>query len=511
MADSIRGDGLLRADSALAALLDDPQRLDRARSRFSNSPPSYRSHQSGTPTRSASPDPLNDEELRREEHKFRLEQEYCSSYPYDQFKAHTREEREQIREGLKNGTRRVPIGIDFVTLSKEIVKKRWIEQGIWNEDWSDAHPWRWRHEEPLKPGSESRSESEAEAEAKASNPFSIFSTKSAEREERRPRTNQETRRTEERRAVREHEREASRPLHQFVYQILKEGERIRDESSSGNGAVVPDPADINTRTYNTVKSTWIKRGIWNRKWGILPGMSWKHEQPLKDMLDEEMRDYDIARAQEPPLEADELAGAAPAPPGRNPFASSPPDERPHEPNQPEINIPNEPLQDPADDALHLAPLPNDNAEEEELAPRRPAVQKRRRGKKQLPSQEVEEGARPGDTAPLMPVHASRVSKAAPKKKGTSSQQRMNVSEPSIPDLPTTQPAPVTPRRSKRLQEAESATKADVHTPVVPEGLSNDGAPQSKRRRTAAGKTSTSASRPSGISKRQQRPKRNKAR
>lgn len=44
MADSIRGDGVLRAHRALDALLDDPERLQRDRERFSRSPPAYRSN-----------------------------------------------------------------------------------------------------------------------------------------------------------------------------------------------------------------------------------------------------------------------------------------------------------------------------------------------------------------------------------------------------------------------------------------------------------------------------------
>jgi len=38
---TLRGDGLVRAHTALAALEEDPQRLDRARMRFSDSPPPY--------------------------------------------------------------------------------------------------------------------------------------------------------------------------------------------------------------------------------------------------------------------------------------------------------------------------------------------------------------------------------------------------------------------------------------------------------------------------------------
>lgn len=50
--------------------------------------------------------------------------------------------------------------------------------------------------------------------------------------------------------------------------------------------------DINTKAYENVKNTWEKRGIWNVRWGILPGTSWKHEQPLEDLL------------KDPPNEAD---------------------------------------------------------------------------------------------------------------------------------------------------------------------------------------------------------------
>jgi hypothetical protein len=41
-------------------------------------------------------------------------------------------------------------------------------------------------------------------------------------------------------------------------------------------------ANINTRAYENVKNTWTKRGIWNGRWGILPRMSWKHEEPLEE-------------------------------------------------------------------------------------------------------------------------------------------------------------------------------------------------------------------------------------
>jgi hypothetical protein len=44
-------------------------------------------------------------------------------------------------------------------------------------------------------------------------------------------------------------------------------------------------ADINSRAYQNVKNTWITRFIWNNNWGIMPGMSWKHEEPLDEAID----------------------------------------------------------------------------------------------------------------------------------------------------------------------------------------------------------------------------------
>lgn len=55
-------------------------------------------------------------------------------------------------------------------------------------------------------------------------------------------------------------------------------------SEEGEGEVV---YDINSRAYETVKRIWMRRGIWNRKWGMMLGTSWKHEEPFK-MEDGEM-------------------------------------------------------------------------------------------------------------------------------------------------------------------------------------------------------------------------------
>ncbi|KAF2188142.1 hypothetical protein K469DRAFT_724733 [Zopfia rhizophila CBS 207.26] len=208
MADTVRGDGLVMADRALASLVEDPQR-----------------HNS---TRSQSPNPPKEE---------------------------------RIYEAHENRTRRLHAGTNIYQLAYENVKKRWVEQGIWNDKWNKTASGRWKHEEPLELESESETDTEAGPQSD---------------EEKR-------RRIAERRVTLEREREASRPFYQSVYQVSKERERIQYESGSGKAITTTTAsADINTRAYENVNNTWIKRGIWNRNWGILPGMSWKHEEPLEE-------------------------------------------------------------------------------------------------------------------------------------------------------------------------------------------------------------------------------------
>ncbi|KAH8727585.1 hypothetical protein GQ44DRAFT_90893 [Phaeosphaeriaceae sp. PMI808] len=265
MADNLRGDGLEA----------DPLGLSRrARVRFTQSPPRYRSYPSGTTTRSASPDTRSDEEKRNERRLYQLIEERAASLPREQFRAEVKVERERIWK-TDPRTRRCPydsIDLTFDEDARETVKKRWIEQGIWKDEWDGMADGLWKHEEPLELESELETDTEA---VSLPRPFS-FDT-SPPPKPRQAKSDSEKRRIAERRAVLEREREASRPYHRFVYQISKERERIQSKSANGENA---DAADINTMAYENIKNTWTMRGSWNRKWGILPGMSWKHERPV---------------------------------------------------------------------------------------------------------------------------------------------------------------------------------------------------------------------------------------
>ncbi|KAJ8108848.1 hypothetical protein ONZ43_g6301 [Nemania bipapillata] len=231
---TIRGDGLFVADTILAALADNPERLDRARNRFSSeSPPSYRSQPSGTTTRSQSPNPPSEEQRRREKREWQLRKEHEASLPCEQFDAqrHEEERRIFIENANANGFGTVMPDenwlpdSDIINVAIKRVKECWVDQGIWNDKWKDMNPWKedrpsggWKHEEPLE------LESELETDSEAGDNAPPFSQKPEEIKPRRPKSDEELRLIAERRSIHNREREASRPFYQFVYQVSKERE-----------------------------------------------------------------------------------------------------------------------------------------------------------------------------------------------------------------------------------------------------------------------------------------------
>ncbi|KAK4031608.1 hypothetical protein C8A01DRAFT_41944 [Parachaetomium inaequale] len=266
MPTDIQGEGLHIAHDALAALAENPELLDRARARFSETPRYYPSYRSllGSPTQPPSPDRRSEAQKRRERKRIEIKFEQEASMVFRQFDDQTCEELERLY--CQPGYQRPPGVEGFDGHAHLNVKTRWTEQGIWREGYDLQWPVQrlWKHEE-LPSGCE---------------------------------------------ASEERERDAPRPYHQFVYHVSKERERIQDELNPktqppghGNfGRFGPPPAadsaaraqegpvavppDINTTAYERVKSLWIKRNIWNVKWGVLPGMAWKHERPFDEMLEE---------------------------------------------------------------------------------------------------------------------------------------------------------------------------------------------------------------------------------
>ena len=522
MADTIRGDGLFTANNALAALVEDPQRLDRARARFSESPPSYRSVLSQNSTLPHSPDPPRDEQQDRDERKWKLIREHRASLPGKQYEDQTSQELNLLFND-RDRERNVPIGINFFDYVDEMVKERWVKQGIWNEKWKPPQLGRWKHEEPLEPETESDADQEAGAEV---NIFS-FCPQKTESKPRRPKSAEELQQIAESRRVRELEREASRPYHQFLYQVSEERGRIQNEigplgpqpmselnptrsnhheaalqvTARHGGAprepavqnsTVSTPPHINTTAYETVKGTWMKRGIWNKKWGVLPGMSWKHEQNVDEMLREEMGDDPVPRevvAVEERQETRELPRI---------FGTSPrPEDQPTSNDSHELDHPASPS--PAAASGHVlcgmdAPsqepwsgngpsglLNGDTSQsstasnsaryhaESQEASRSTLRSRGRRGERES---SVEAG--PASQTPrttLGPVRPSKVSKPR-RKNGVGTREPPDASELTEVQKPVPGPdiaspplvdAPVQPRRSRRLQGIERKAGADSST------------------------------------------------
>ncbi|EPE33413.1 hypothetical protein GLAREA_06426 [Glarea lozoyensis ATCC 20868] len=167
-----------------------------------------------------------------------------ASLPYRQFSCH-------IEAGARHNWRldartnfidekRIPERCVARNQAYETIKKSWVDQGIWRDEWQlmptlgntpDAF---WKHESP---------------------PTVEFKDKGQQHEYERT-------------------RDASRPYFQFIYQVSQARQRIQEESGHVTRSC---GADINTKAYETVREAWKEWAIWDDKWGMMPGMSWKHE------------------------------------------------------------------------------------------------------------------------------------------------------------------------------------------------------------------------------------------
>lgn len=539
MTDSIRGRGLFFVHDALQELVDNPQRLERARNRFSDSSPwYYKSYPSGTTTCLQSPDPPDEdeEEFRRlDDRWYRLKDQYHASFPSEQFDAERKEEQQRILAANKKTPMMhswyVFADSNVIKRAKETVKKRWVEQGIWNQKWEGMNPRNddkpygpWKHEEPLELESELESESDTVHTVPAR---SLFRTPEGE-----PQSDAELQLMADRRIIRERQREASRPFHQFMYQVSKTRERMQSEpagpeQSEWSGAQPPerspplDSAVINTKAYENVKSTWTKRGIWYKKWGTLPGMSWKHEQPLEEVLAEEMgADYARLQTLLRKRGGDSEVTEIPPPPtnvsGPLPRAQSPsqslcppsaePSARPlfqSPPQQPVQSLAQPPAQSQGESNSGFAPgLPNTSQAELPASPGPAGFQNNNTNHisptPNSPSSSTE--SRPDDH--MATEQRPRRAKSAP------SQQRNGRDRPAAGDT-ALGPDSASPRRSIRLRTPRPEAPTD-QAAVASAGPSNGSSlARGGSRKTTVGNSNTSSlTRPSRVSKRLRRGTRN---
>lgn len=425
MFNGIRGDGIGRVHAALQEFADDPDQLDNARMRLHDGLPPFtsRTSPSSTSTRIQSPNAPSKEQKLQEEQQWKLRRDRAASLPNEQFEAQVHEETERIIRAVELGTLVVPVGKDYSKVACENIRHCWIGQGIWKDEWDSAPNGLWKHEEPSTPRpasgplTKTSPRSRLFSDMQGADPPSTLST------------NAQARESPQRNAVSTHEREASRPFYQFISQLSRERERIQDESKFGNVATSV-PANINTVAYENVKNTWVRRGIWDKRWGIFPGMSWKHEWPLEALLKK-----DSAAAEgKPPEDTHDAAMMAsilqPSPPAglRDSFPIS-----------------------AAEQALDPPVTGNDNAYF--LRSIQPSRQRNGRSVRQKPRKSRREGSaevvlsRVTGNGSLGPIKPSRVGK--PTRKEQRGQRKGRGTSGKICSNP--KPVGIQPRRSQRLQ------------------------------------------------------------
>ncbi|KAI1391665.1 uncharacterized protein F4822DRAFT_397419 [Hypoxylon trugodes] len=270
MAHTIEGDGLFQLNEALKILVEQPEKLKDDRLRFYNLALEFNARDT---TRLGTPYSPDIEEVGPEDPHliakfYIISEERAASYPSQQFKAQTSYMASKIRDAIKDGKLVLPAGISSREYTKECMRKEWIKQGIWNENWGSKPGDRWKHEEP------------AEIEMKVENKADFDNKPNTSRTEIPERSIVES-------MERKFERDASRPFHQFIYHLGKAREEIESEIKAGDDDVNV-PNDIGTMAYERVKNQWAENSIWDTNWGMFPGMSWKHERPIEEFLDDDV-------------------------------------------------------------------------------------------------------------------------------------------------------------------------------------------------------------------------------
>ncbi|KAG9233828.1 hypothetical protein BJ875DRAFT_496331 [Amylocarpus encephaloides] len=163
--------------------------------------------------------------------KARTKKLMLPTLPWKQFEA-------QVTEEIQRVWRSCKVSHATQASARELVKQRWMEQGIWNDKWDKdiaaVSSWRWKHEEPPDHGADA------------------------------PKTGSG--------------QNASIPFNQFLYQLSQEYDRLEPEVRSLEGEI---PDDIMTRAAEIVTERWGKQNIWTKEWGHIPGRTWMHEKYIE--------------------------------------------------------------------------------------------------------------------------------------------------------------------------------------------------------------------------------------
>jgi len=272
-------DDLFAADAKLQALAEDSDRLENARRRFETTPPVYKSRPSAEVTQLHTPGPLTEEERRvhHEKERFFYVQDHRNrSRPCHQFELQKSIESDFLTDKWREKLGPHCYGShNDLKIAERLVRERWAEWGIWSQEWEGEPTDLWK------------------TDAVVSNDIDFYEDFVLETEAQRETVDQRSSQRSESQAAADPAQgpvgtaqhcddDNSRPYNLFLLLVGVERQRLRDRST-----IKPDPHDINTQAYNAVRKEWEKEGIWRTPWGTLPGMTWKHEHPLRDIIDEE--------------------------------------------------------------------------------------------------------------------------------------------------------------------------------------------------------------------------------
>lgn len=250
--------------------------------RFESPPPPYPSSRTNTPpdynpSRHPQPDPVKEVRALAKAHNI--------GKPAPMFYRESKRELKRLgdqhseqREGRKQ-TLPWDDRLSYSHNADNNVRARWIEQGIWRNEWGPAWPigpptmeggictdkgprpeGSWTHE--LTP---------------TSTPHTAVTSTSRNRRAALPGI-----RSEEGSGLSLEpeslpvDRDASRPHRQFSFQVSKEREWLEDEYKHKREEPPMDLYDIALRN---MKKVWQDDGTWDSRWDNWPGQTWRHEEP----------------------------------------------------------------------------------------------------------------------------------------------------------------------------------------------------------------------------------------
>ncbi|KAI9849329.1 MAG: hypothetical protein M1837_004789 [Sclerophora amabilis] len=235
----------------LAASDEDPGQFENARRR---SLPSYCS----------SPGFISIETWREQERERReliRRRNVQNSRTSRQYFKHLDHEDNRLRKWFKRCGRQNSVR-DFKAAG-ENVKAAWIEQGIWKSEWRQPSG-QWKHQEPLELNLQFERDSKSELNTDRPPPQDGVQPNRPERQQAPSLTvksDDEKLRIAKLRMEREREREASRPYHQFIYQVGKERDEIERETGFQE---LFESVEIDAEGRENVKNRWIRKGSWEK-------------------------------------------------------------------------------------------------------------------------------------------------------------------------------------------------------------------------------------------------------